>query len=61
MPALTAFILAAFAGYCAAWYAGYIQGNFPLLLFLATLVTGIYWLAERFFFLPKRRAAAVAL
>lgn len=61
MPALTAFILAALAGYCVAWYAGYIEGNFPLLLLVATVITGAYWLAERFFFLPRRRAAASAL
>ena len=40
MPALTAFILAALAGYCVAWYAGYIEGNFPLLLLVATVITG---------------------
>jgi hypothetical protein len=61
MPALTAFILAALAGYCVTWYAGYIEGNFPLLLLVATVITGAYWLAERFFFLPRRRAAAFAL
>jgi signal peptidase I len=27
-----------------------VEGNFALLLFLATVVTGIYWLAERFVF-----------
>ena len=61
MPILTAVILAAFAAYAAAWYVGVIQGNFALLLFLATVVTGLYWLAERFIFLPRRRAAADAL
>ncbi len=61
MPILTAIILAAFVGYGAAWYMGAIEGNFSLLLFMATLVTGIYWLAERFIFLPRRRAAAVAV
>ena len=61
MPILTAFILAAFVGYGVAWNQGYIEGNFALLLLLATVVTGIYWLAERFVFLPRRRAAADAL
>ncbi|HQD13918.1 MAG TPA: signal peptidase I, partial [Ottowia sp.] len=61
MPILTAVILAAFAAYAAAWYVGVIQGNFALLLFLATVVTGLYWLGERFVFLPRRRAAAQAL
>ncbi len=61
MPILTAFILAGFAGYAAGWYLGFIEGNFALLLLLATVVTGIYWLAERFYFLPRRQAAAVRL
>ena len=61
MPILTAIILAAFVGYAAAWYTGSIEGNFALLLFLATVVTGLYWLADRFIFLPRRRAAAQAL
>ncbi|NBO77456.1 MAG: signal peptidase I, partial [Betaproteobacteria bacterium] len=58
LSTLTAFVLAAFVGYGGAWYLGYIEGNFALLLFMATLVTGIYWLAERFVFLPQRRQAA---
>ena len=31
------------------------------MLFLATAVTGLYWLAERFYFLPKRRGAVEAI
>ena len=61
MPLLTSLILAAFAGYIGAWYFGAVEGNFSLLLFLATLVTGLYWVAERFYFLPRRRQAAQAL
>ena len=61
MPALTGAVLAAFAGYAAAWYLGIVEGNFALLLFLATVVTAIYWLAERLVFLPRRRQAAAAL
>jgi signal peptidase I len=61
MPTLTAAILAAFVGYAGAWYFGAVEGNFALLLFLATLVTGLYWVAERLFFLPRRRAAAAQL
>ncbi|AMM25543.1 signal peptidase I [Variovorax sp. PAMC 28711] len=61
MAFLTSLILAAFAGYIGAWYFGVVEGNFALLLFLATVVTGIYWLAERFYFLPKRRRAAQTL
>lgn len=61
MPLLTAVILAAFAGYVGSWYLGLIEGNFALLLLLATVVTGLYWLAERFYFLPRRRQAAEQL
>ena len=61
MQALTSVILAAFVGYCGAWYMGVVEGNFALLLFLATLVTGLYWLAERFYFLPQRKLAVVRL
>lgn len=61
MPLLTAAVLAAFAGYAVAWYLEMVEGNFALLLFMATLVTGVYWVAERLYFLPQRRRAAVAL
>ncbi|MBA3057895.1 MAG: signal peptidase I [Gammaproteobacteria bacterium] len=57
MQVLTAFILAAFVGYAGAWYFGMLEGNFALLLFMATVVTGIYWLAERYYFLPQRQKA----
>ena len=58
MQALTSLILASFVGYVGAWYFGIVEGNFALLLFLASVVTGIYWLAERFYFLPQRQMAA---
>jgi signal peptidase I len=58
VPYLTALVLAAFVGYAGAWYLGFIDGNFSLLLFLACVVTGLYFLAERLVFLPQRRAAA---
>ncbi len=61
MAFITAAILAAFAAYAGAWYTGLVEGNFALLLFLATCVTGLYWLAERFYFLPQRRRAVAAL
>jgi signal peptidase I len=61
MPVITAAVLAAFVGYAGAWYFGMVEGNFALLLFLATAVTGLYWLAERLYFLPQRRSAAVNL
>ena len=61
MGTLTAFVLAAFVGYGGSWYLGFLEGNFALLLLLATVVTGIYWLAERLVFLPRRVQAAQAL
>lgn len=61
MSTITAIILAVFVGYGAAWYFGVVEGNFALLLFLAVVVTGIYWVAERVYFLPQRRKALLAL
>lgn len=61
MQFLTSFVLAAFVGYAGAWYLGFFEGNFALLLFMASLVTGLYWLAEVFYFLPKRKQAAAQL
>jgi signal peptidase I len=58
MQALTSLILAAFVGYAGSWYFGMVEGNFALLLFLATVVTGAYWVAERFYFFPQRQQAA---
>ena len=57
MQAVTAVLLGCFAGYGLLWYTGMLEGNFGLLLFSATLVTGVYWLAERLYFLPQRRQA----
>ncbi|MBC7618359.1 MAG: signal peptidase I [Candidatus Saccharibacteria bacterium] len=61
MQALTAAVLAAFLGYAVSWYLGYVEGNFALLLFVASFVTGLYWLAERFYFLPQRQKAVIEL
>ncbi|MGP1517334.1 MAG: signal peptidase I [Ottowia sp.] len=61
MPIFTGIILAGFAAYCLAWYFGAIQGSYPVLLLTASVVTGLYWLAERMIFLPRRKAAAAAL
>ena len=61
MQYITAAVIAAFVGYIGAWYFGEVEGNFPLLLLVATVVTGGYWLAERLYFLPRRRRAAQAL
>jgi signal peptidase I len=61
MQALTSAVLGAFVLYAGSWYFGFVEGNFALLLFLATVVTGVYWLAERFHFLPQRQQAAALL
>jgi len=61
MPTLTAFVLAAFVGYAATWYLGMLEGSFAFLMLMATIVTGIYWLAEHIYFLPQRRQAAERL
>ena len=61
MQVVTSAIFAALVLYAGSWYLGLIEGNFALLLFLASLVTGLYWLAERFYFLPKRQKAVADL
>ncbi len=61
MQILTSLVLGAFVAYAGAWYTGRIDGNFALLLFMAVVVTGLYWLAERFYFWPKRQRAAAEL
>jgi len=61
MPFLTAAVLAAFVAYAGAWYLELVEGNFALLLFMATVVTGLYWVAEHLWFLPRRRRAAAEL
>ncbi len=61
MSAVTAVVLALFVAYGLSWYLGLVDGNFSLLLFLATVVTGAYWLAERLVFMPQRARAAQEL
>ena len=61
MSALTAVLYGALLVYGAGWWLGYWIGNFSLLLFVLTVVTLAYWLAERFKFAPARVAAADAL
>ena len=61
MQLLTSAVLAAFVSYAGAWYFGLLEGNFALLLFLAVVVTGVYWVAERLWFLPQRQQAAQAM
>ena len=61
MSALTAALYGALAVYLGGWFLGFWVGNFALLLFLLSVVTFVYWLAERLHFLPARQAAAAAL
>ena len=61
MSALTAILYAALAIYLGGWYADQWIGNFSLLLFVLTVVTLGYWLAEQFHFKPAREAAAAAV
>ena len=61
MPTFTAIILSGFVAYAIGWYSGKIEGSFALLLLLATAVSGLYWLAEQVYYLPRRREAALRL
>ena len=60
MGALTGLLYVCLALFGAGWYFNKWSGNFSLLLLVLTLVTFAYWLAERFYFAPKRRAAVAA-
>ena len=61
MSSLTGLLYGGLVVYLGGWYLGKWTGNFSLLLFILTLVTLAYWLAERFVFAPKRVAAAQTL
>jgi signal peptidase I len=61
MGSLTAVLYGVLAVYLGGWYIGKWTGNFSLLLFILTVCTFAYWLAERFHFKPARDAAAAAL
>jgi signal peptidase I len=61
MSTLTGLLYGALVVYLGGWFFGYWIGNFALLLFLLTIVTLGYWLAERFAFKPAREAAAAQL
>lgn len=58
MSSLTGVLYGLLAFYLGGWYLGKWSGNFSLLLFILTVVTLAYWLAERFCFSPRREAAA---
>ena len=61
MSLITGVLYAALVVYLGGWYQGHWQGNFALLLFILTVVTLVYWLAERYKFSPAREAAAAKL
>ena len=61
MGSLTAALYGLLVVYLGGWFLGFWTGNFSLLLFMLTVATMLYWLAERFHFRPEREAAAVAL
>jgi signal peptidase I len=61
MSSLTAALYGVLIVYLGGWFLGYWTGNFSLLLFILTVVTLLYWLAERLRFKPARAAAAAAL
>jgi signal peptidase I len=61
MSSITAALYGALIVYLGGWFLGHWTGNFSLLLFILTMVTLVYWLAERFRFKPAREAAAIAL
>ncbi len=61
MSTLTAALYGVLVAYLGGWFLGYWSGNFSLLLFVLTVFTLAYWLAERFRFAPARAAAAATL
>jgi signal peptidase I len=61
MSSLTGLLYGGLLVYLGGWYLGKWTGNFSLLLFVLTLVTFGYWLAERFVFAPRRVTAADTL
>ncbi|MEO7116263.1 MAG: signal peptidase I [Caldimonas sp.] len=57
MGLLTGLLYACLGVFGLGWYFNRWSGNFSLVLFVLTVVTFVYWLAERFYFAPRRRAA----
>jgi signal peptidase I len=58
MGSLTALLYGCLLVFLGGWYLGNWTGNFSLLLFILTLVTLAYWLAERLYFVPRRSRLA---
>jgi signal peptidase I len=61
MGALTGLLYGALAVFLGGWYLGKWNGNFSLLLFILSVVTLAFWLAERYHFAPQRERAAANL
>jgi signal peptidase I len=61
MSSLTGALYGVLVVYLGGWFLGFWTGNFALLLFILTVVTLAFWLAERFHFKPRREAAAMEL
>jgi len=61
MSSVTAALYGILIVYLGGWFVGQWTGNFSLLLFILTVVTLAYWLAERLRFKPAREAAASSL
>jgi len=57
MQYLTAVLYGALIVYLGGWYMDKWVGNFSLLLFILSVFTFFYWLAERLYFRPQREAA----
>ncbi len=57
MGLLTGLLYACLGVFGLGWYFNKWSGNFSLVLFILTVVTFFYWVAERFYFAPRRRAA----
>jgi signal peptidase I len=58
MSTLTGLLYGCLIVFLGGWYVGKWSGNFSLLLLVLTMVTMAYWLVERFYFAPRRLAAA---
>ena len=61
MQFITGSVLAALAYYFYIIFFSAEQGDFSLFLFATIVVTGMYWLAEKLYFKPKRVASAQLL
>ena len=61
MNVVTAALYGALVVYLGGWFLGYWTGNFSLLLFMLTVVTLAFWIAERLVFKPRREADAATL